>query len=161
MLVCSTLNPSCLSSTHLLVVHYDDERILVPVDPYSKYSDLHAFITKEWALESQTFCIETDELNVCAGKWVKIHEEAWIGVKDIVGNIFVRVRRSSSSSDKTQRHKHTRESTPTRVIADAAIVNRLRSSIALMASIKNEMKHEEVLTSRAQSESAEIGRAHV
>ena len=95
MLVASTLNPSNRSSVQFLVVHFDDERVLVPTELHTKYSDLQGFVVKEWGFESsEVFNIETDELDICAGKRVRVHEEAWFGIKDIVGNVYVRIRRS-------------------------------------------------------------------
>ena len=52
MLVSSTLCPSDRSPVHLFVVHYDEDRVLVPVDPYAKYTDLQNYVAKEWNLET-------------------------------------------------------------------------------------------------------------
>ncbi|KAL5512567.1 hypothetical protein ACEPAG_3220 [Sanghuangporus baumii] len=105
MLVSSILNPSIRSSVQLLVVHFNDERVLVPTELHAKYSDLQGFIVKEWGFESQdVFYIETDEFDICAGKRVRIHEEAWFGIKDIVGNVYVRIRRSERDQLKDQRY---------------------------------------------------------
>lgn len=100
MLVSSTINLSARSSVHLLVIHHNDERVLIPVDLYTKYSDLQTFITKEWNLESKNAFFETDELDVCAGKRVRIHEQAWLGIKEVVGNVYVRTRERRTNSDQ-------------------------------------------------------------
>ncbi|KAL5504563.1 hypothetical protein ACEPAH_7224 [Sanghuangporus vaninii] len=132
MLVSSILNPSARSSVQLLVVHYNDERVLVSAELHAKYSDLQGFIVKEWGFESpDVFHVETDELDICAGKRVRIHEDAWFGVKDVVGNVYVRIRRSKRDHLKGQ------------------LYNRISLSI------KDEVKHEDALTSQAVSESAD------
>ncbi|EJD08176.1 uncharacterized protein FOMMEDRAFT_144221 [Fomitiporia mediterranea MF3/22] len=102
MLVSSTLCPSDRSSVHLFVVHYDEDRVLVPVDPYAKYADLQNYVAREWNLERESIAFETDELNICAGKRIRIHEEAWIVVKDIVGNVYVRIRYPSHRRAKSE-----------------------------------------------------------
>ncbi|KAL5483096.1 hypothetical protein ACEPAI_8325 [Sanghuangporus weigelae] len=132
MLVSSILNPSTRSSVQLLVVHFNDERVLVPTELHAKYSDLQEFIVKEWGFESQdVFCIETDGLDICAGKRVRIHEEAWFGIKDIVGNVYVRIRRSERDQPKGQRYNQ------------------------MLSFVKDEVKHEDALTSQAASESGD------
>ncbi|KAH8110555.1 hypothetical protein DFH11DRAFT_1730239 [Phellopilus nigrolimitatus] len=92
MLVSSTLNSSARSTVHFVVVHHNDERVLLPVDMHAKYSDLQEFVAKEWEMTLRSFVFETDELDVCAGRRVRIHEEAWAGIRDIVGNVYVRTR---------------------------------------------------------------------
>ncbi|THH05475.1 hypothetical protein EW145_g4769 [Phellinidium pouzarii] len=100
MFVSSTCNPSARSSVHFVVVHHNDERVLVPVDMHAKYVDLQLFAAKEWDLNIQTLTFETDELDICAGQRVRIHEEAWRGIRDVVGNVYIRIRGSSQKAQK-------------------------------------------------------------
>lgn len=102
MLVSSTVNPSVHSSIQLIVLHHGGDRILVPVDQYAKFSDLLAFAAEQWNLESQDLVIETDELDICAGKFVQIHETSWTGVKNIVGNVRIRTARPYRPSNSSQ-----------------------------------------------------------
>ncbi|KAL5531879.1 hypothetical protein ACEPAF_5442 [Sanghuangporus sanghuang] len=151
MLVSSILNPSARSSVQLLVVHFNDERVLVPAELHAKYSDLQGFIVKEWGFESpDVFYVETDELDICAGKRVRIHEEAWFGVKDVVGNVYVRIRRSKRDDLKGQRYN--RKPHHSEFYAEAS-GHSFFSEMSL--SVKDDVKHEDALTSQAASESAD------
>ncbi|KAI5122335.1 hypothetical protein M0805_002502 [Coniferiporia weirii] len=100
MFVSSTINPSARSSTHFFIVHHNDERVLVPVDLHAKYADLQAFAVKEWGLALGGLVFETNELNICAGKLVRIHEDAWAGIRDVVGNVYVRAHVSNLNVQK-------------------------------------------------------------
>ncbi|OCB85835.1 hypothetical protein A7U60_g7188 [Sanghuangporus baumii] len=146
MLVSSILNPSARSSVQLLVVHFNDERVLVPAELHAKYSDLQGFIVKEWGFESpDVFYVETDELDICAGKRVRIHEEAWFGVKDVVGNVYVRIRRSKRDDLKGPRYNQ--------ISKRDDLKGQRYNQMSL--SVKDEVKHEDALTSQAASESAD------
>lgn len=95
MLLSSKLRPDIWSSVSFIVIHHYSDSVLLPVDLHAKYSDLLAFAEKEWDLKQQYVSFETDELSLCPGKLVRIHEQAWNGVKDVIGNLYVRVQEPS------------------------------------------------------------------
>ena len=98
MLISSKLRPETVSSVSFIVIHYCYDSVLVPVDLHAKYSDLLAFAEKEWDLKPQHLVFETDDLSICMGKPIRIHEQAWNGVKDVIGNLYVRVRDPESEA---------------------------------------------------------------
>ncbi|EJD08177.1 uncharacterized protein FOMMEDRAFT_25337 [Fomitiporia mediterranea MF3/22] len=132
MLVSSTLCPSDRTSVHLFVVHYDEDRVLVPVNSYVKYADLQDYVAKEWNLEKESIALETDELDICAGIKIRIHEETWIWIKDLVGNVYVRVRYPSHANARPERQQ-----------------------VALASNVKYEPKREGLEMNGASSESAD------
>ena len=89
MLVSSTLNPSHKSTTSFVVLYHENERVIVPTDSLPKYSDVFDFVRKEWDVKHQDLSLETNELDICRGEWVRIHEEAWPGLKDVIGTVHV------------------------------------------------------------------------
>ena len=100
MLVSSCLNPSIPSTTHFVVVNYENDRVLVPTDTRAKYRDVVDFVRREWNLSDVPITLETNDLNICLGQWVRIHEEAWPGVKEVIGNVYVRLRNTTADGSK-------------------------------------------------------------
>lgn len=98
MLISSNIRPDTWSSVSFIVIHHLHDSILVPVDLHAKYSDLLAFAEKEWDLKDQRISFETDELGICPKSLIRIHESAWNGVKDVIGNLYVRVQEPESQT---------------------------------------------------------------
>lgn len=103
MYISSTLRTDNFSTSSFIVLHHQKGSVLLPVDIYEKYSDLLAFAEKEWELKPQHIIFETDELNLCPGRRVRIHEQAWYGVKDIIGNVYVREHDPNQEVDTQSR----------------------------------------------------------
>ena len=99
MLVSSSFNTSYKTTAHFVVINYENERIIVPTDTYPKYSDILDFVRREWEVKHHNLVLETNELDICAGSWVRIHEEAWPGLKDVIGNVHVSYRATASKAN--------------------------------------------------------------
>lgn len=81
-----------------MVLHHENRRVIVPTDAYPKYSDVLDFVRREWDIKLQNMIFETNELDVCYGEWVRIHEDAWPGLKDVIGNVHARLWMSGSTT---------------------------------------------------------------
>ncbi|TDL22901.1 hypothetical protein BD410DRAFT_182466 [Rickenella mellea] len=87
MIVSSSVNPHSKTDNHFVVLSYRERSVLVPTP--GTYEEALNIAQKLFGLNRVAVNFETNDLDICSGRSVRINESAWEGIFPVLGNVVV------------------------------------------------------------------------